>query len=71
MLTLAKRLKLKAASMQLCGERLCNEERGAALAEYALLVALIAVVCVVGVTALGTHVSGAYSAIIAALPAGA
>ena len=34
--------------------RFGNDERGATLVEYALLVALIAVVCIVAVTFLGT-----------------
>lgn len=34
-----------------------REEEGAALAEYGLLVALIAVVCIAAVTALGTKVA--------------
>ena len=37
---------------------LAERERGAAMAEYGLLVALIAVVCIGAVTALGTGVSG-------------
>ena len=43
--------------------RFRRNEDGAALAEYGLLVALIAVVCVVAVTALGTQVSTAFSKI--------
>lgn len=35
-----------------------NHERGASLVEYALLLALIAMVCVVAVAALGTTTSG-------------
>src|SRR5436853_80008 len=38
-----------------------NTERGASLVEYALLLALIAIVCVVAVTALGTGLKGSYS----------
>jgi pilus assembly protein Flp/PilA len=34
-----------------------NDERGASLVEYALLVALIAVICIVAVTALGDNAS--------------
>ncbi len=44
-----------------------RNEDGAALAEYALLVALIAVVCVVAVTALGTQISTAFSQIASAV----
>ena len=35
-----------------------NTERGASLVEYALLLALIAVVCIVAITALGKKASG-------------
>jgi pilus assembly protein Flp/PilA len=38
--------------------RLREEERGASLVEYALLVALIAVVCIAAVTFLGSSGSG-------------
>jgi pilus assembly protein Flp/PilA len=41
--------------------RLCHDERGAALVEYGMLVALIAVICVVAVTTLGTEISQAFS----------
>jgi pilus assembly protein Flp/PilA len=38
---------------------LVKDQTGAALAEYGLLVALIAVVCIAAVTTLGTGVQGA------------
>jgi pilus assembly protein Flp/PilA len=38
---------------------LLGDQTGAALAEYGLLVALIAVVCIAAVTTLGTGVQGA------------
>lgn len=47
--------------------RLRREEEGAALVEYGMLVGLIAVICVVAVTTLGTEVSAAFSKIAAAL----
>jgi pilus assembly protein Flp/PilA len=47
--------------------RFRRNEDGAALAEYGLLVALIAVVCVVAVTALGTNISVAFSKIASAI----
>jgi pilus assembly protein Flp/PilA len=47
--------------------RFRRNEDGAALAEYGLLVALIAVVCVVAVTTLGTQVSLAFSKIASAI----
>ena len=40
-----------------------RDERGASLVEYALLVALIAVVCIVAVTLLGSNASGKFSSV--------
>jgi pilus assembly protein Flp/PilA len=40
-----------------------DEERGASLVEYALLVALIAVVCIAAVTLLGNSASSKFSSI--------
>jgi pilus assembly protein Flp/PilA len=48
-------------------KRFRRDEEGAALAEYGLLVALIAIVCVVAVTALGTQISTAFSEIASAI----
>jgi len=44
-----------------------QSEEGAALAEYGLLVALIAAVCIVAVTAVGTSVSGVFTTIAGAI----
>ena len=41
--------------------KLGRSERGASLVEYALLVALIAVVCIVAIAFLGTSASSRYS----------
>ncbi len=41
----------------------CRTDRGASLIEYALLVALIALVCVAAITFLGQNVSNKYSSI--------
>ena len=41
--------------------RFADDERGASLVEYALLVALIAVVCIVAVTLLGKSASSKFS----------
>jgi pilus assembly protein Flp/PilA len=41
-------------------DRANERERGASLVEYALLLALIAIVCVAAVTALGTGLSTSY-----------
>ena len=44
--------------------QLRQDEKGAALVEYGLLVGLIAVVCIVAVTALGTEISDVFSTIV-------
>jgi len=41
--------------------RLRPDEDGAALVEYGMLVGLIAVVCLLAVTTLGTEISSAFS----------
>ena len=41
--------------------RLALDQRGASLVEYAFLVALIAVVCIVAIAFLGTSASSRYS----------
>ena len=43
--------------------RFSTDERGASLVEYALLVALIAVVCIVAVTTLGTNAAKKFSTV--------
>jgi pilus assembly protein Flp/PilA len=48
-------------------DRFRREEEGAALVEYGMLVGLIAVLCVIAVTTLGTEVSTAFSNITDAL----
>ncbi len=47
--------------------RFGHTERGAALVEYALLLALIAVVCIVALTALGGKASSRFNRIGASL----
>ena len=47
--------------------KLVNNEDGAALVEYGMLVALIAVVCIVAVKAIGQKISGAFQGINASL----
>lgn len=51
--------------LNLITERLDRED-GQALAEYALLLAFIAIVCVLAVTALGLAISGAFGGITGA-----
>jgi len=41
--------------------RFSESERGASLVEYALLVALIAVVCIIAIQVLGTEASKSFS----------
>jgi pilus assembly protein Flp/PilA len=53
--------------MQKLINRLRRDDEGAALVEYGMLVGLIAVICVVAVTTLGTEVSAAFSNIASAL----
>ena len=43
--------------------RFGSDERGASLVEYALLVALIAVVCIVAITFLGQSASDKFSSV--------
>jgi pilus assembly protein Flp/PilA len=45
----------------------CKTERGASLVEYALLVALIAVVCILAVTFLGSRASEKFSSVGSAI----
>lgn len=47
--------------------RRMTDQDGQALAEYSLIIAFIAIVCVVALTALGLAISGAYSSIIGSL----
>ena len=47
--------------------RFRRDDEGAALVEYGMLVGLIAVICVVARTTLGTEVSTAFSKIAAGL----
>ena len=43
--------------------RFCGDEEGAAMVEYALLVALIALVAIVGVSATGTSINAQFAKI--------
>ncbi len=56
------------AALQTVSSRLAlREEHGQALVEYGLLVGLIAVVCVVVITTLGTDISKYFQSIVNAL----
>ena len=47
--------------------RFSDTDRGASLVEYALLVALIAVVCIIAITALGSAASQKFSQVESAI----
>ena len=47
--------------------RFHRDEDGAALVEYGMLIGLIAVICVVAITTLGTEISSAFSTYAAGL----
>ena len=47
----------------------CKTDRGASLVEYALLVALIAVVCIIAITVLGRSASEKFSQVGSAVSA--
>ena len=49
-------------------QRFCNDESGATAIEYGLIAALIAVVIVTGVTAVGGKLSGTFAKINTSLP---
>jgi pilus assembly protein Flp/PilA len=49
-------------------KKFVRREEGAALAEYGLLLALIAVVCIVAITVLGQEISSVFSRVAGAFP---
>ncbi|MGH9066887.1 MAG: Flp family type IVb pilin [Acidimicrobiales bacterium] len=49
--------------------RLDRSESGASMVEYALLVALIAIVCVVALTALGKNIAGLFKSACSSMSA--
>jgi pilus assembly protein Flp/PilA len=53
--------------MLLRARNVLRRDEGAALAEYGLLVGLIAVVCIAAVTLLGTNIAAAFNQIAAAI----
>ena len=65
--TLSLALHPKDLLMRKLINRFRRDDEGAALVEYGMLVGLIAVICVVAVTTLGTEVSTAFSKIAAGL----
>jgi pilus assembly protein Flp/PilA len=59
--------KLVTASKKFVKKYLTRQEEGATLAEYGLLLALIAVVCLAAVTVLGTKISSMFSTLAASI----
>ena len=53
----------KVAKITLAAKRFFNEEDGAALAEYGILVAFIAIVAITAVTFFGSKISAKFSAL--------
>ena len=49
-------------------KRFVREEEGATMVEYGLMVALIAVVCIFAVTAVGTKLSALFTSVETKLP---
>jgi pilus assembly protein Flp/PilA len=49
--------------------RFVKDDEAATMVEYALMLGLIAVVCIVAVTTIGTQANNVFGAIVAALPA--
>jgi len=49
-------------------KRFFKDESGATMVEYGLMVALIAVVCILSVTAIGTKLNGVFDGVSSKLP---
>ena len=60
---MASKTLQRAAAAVWCALHPAKDERGASLVEYALLVALIAVVCIIAITFLGQSASSKFSSV--------
>jgi pilus assembly protein Flp/PilA len=56
-------MKYLAAARKFVAKYVTRKEEGATLAEYGLLLALIAVVCIAAITAVGTKISTMFSTV--------
>jgi pilus assembly protein Flp/PilA len=56
-------MKYLTAARKFIRKYVTRKEEGATLAEYGLLLALIAVVCIAAITALGTKISTMFSSV--------
>ena len=62
-----KKLTEKFIEMQSRMQSMLNDEKGATMVEYALMVALVAVICVTAVTALQVGISDTFTDAVTAL----
>jgi pilus assembly protein Flp/PilA len=60
-------MKYLRAAGKLIGKYVTRKEEGATLAEYGLLLALIAVVCIAAITLLGSQISTMFSTVAGTL----
>jgi pilus assembly protein Flp/PilA len=60
-------VKYLAATRKFVRKFITRQEEGATLAEYGLLLALIAVVCLAAITTLGTKISTMFSTVAASV----
>lgn len=56
-------MKYLTAARKFVAKFITRQEEGATLAEYGLLLALIAVVCIASITALGTQIKAMFTAL--------
>jgi pilus assembly protein Flp/PilA len=56
-------MKYYTAAKKFAAKYITRKEEGATLAEYGLLLALIAVVCIAAITVLGTKISSMFSSL--------
>jgi pilus assembly protein Flp/PilA len=56
-------VKYLTAARKFVRKFITRQEEGATLAEYGLLLALIAVVCIAAITALGTQISSMFASV--------
>ena len=60
-------MRLLASARKFITKFVARKEEGATLAEYGLLLALIAVVCIAAITVLGTKISSMFSSVAASI----
>ena len=60
-------MKYLTSARKFCVRFVTGKEEGATLAEYGLLLALIAVVCIAAITALGTQISTMFQSLASSI----